>query len=142
MQKIKFYTCSFPISVDTCIGRCMTNTIDHFQTLVPNSRNNKGRIKVADCRSIEIKGRGTVTWKLDDDDVMVHKIKIKDTLYIPKLDCCLLSPQHVTQELEKELGIIYATQCGSNCALIMPGFKKSICKDGRSNVLTMHSDPG
>ena len=51
-------------------------------------------------------------WKLEDDEGVFHKVKIKDTLYAPKLDRCLLSPQHVAQELEKELGTMCATQQG------------------------------
>ena len=99
MQKMKFDTCSFTIVVDTYSSRYMTRNIDHFETCVPNNRNNKGRIKVAGGESMEVKGRGTVIRKLEDDDVVVHKINIKDTLCVTKLDHCLLSPQHVYQEL-------------------------------------------
>ena len=79
-----------------------------------------------------------VTWNLKDSNVVVHKLKIKDTLYVPKLDRCMLSSQHVAQELEKEP----LTTCASNCTLVMPGFKKIISNDRIANVLTIRSAPG
>ena len=66
---------------------------------------------------MEVKGRGTVTWKLEDYDVVVHKVKIRETLYVPKLDSFLLSPQCAAQEFEKEQGTIHVTQCVSNCEI-------------------------
>ena len=107
----------------------MNNNIDHFETCVPNNRKNKERLKVADGDSMEVKGRGTVTWKLDDDDGLIHKVKSRDTLCVSNLDRCLLSPQHADQELEKEPGTMNATKHGSNCVLVMPGFKKTIPND-------------
>ena len=77
--------------------------------------------------------------KLEDDDGVVHKIKIKEKLYVPKLDHYLLSLHHVVQELEKEPGTTCATQHGSNCALIIPGLKKTIHNDGSFNVSIAHS---
>ena len=117
MQKIRFDTDSFLIGVDTYISRYMTNIIDHFETCVPNNRNNRGRIKVSDGGRMEVKGRGTVTWKLDDYGVAVHKVKIRETLYVPKLDSLLLASQHAAQEFEKEPGTIHVTQCVSNCVI-------------------------
>ena len=61
MQKIRFDTDSFPLSVDTYSSRCMTNNTDHFETYVPNNCSNKGRIKLADSSSMEIKDRGMVS---------------------------------------------------------------------------------
>ena len=97
MQKIKFDTDSFMIGVDTCRIYCITNNIDHFETCVPNNQNNKSRIKLVDSDKMEVKSRLTVMWKLEDDDGVVHNIKIKDMLYVSKLDRCLLSPRHVAQ---------------------------------------------
>ena len=85
---------------------------------------------------------GTVIFKLKNDDGVVHKVKIKDTLYVPKIYRCLLSPQHAAQDLEKESGTTCETQCGLNCALVMCGLKKIISNDGRANVPNMRSAPG
>ena len=60
MQKITFDTDSFPIGVETFSSRFMANNIYQIETHVPNNRNNKGRIKVADGGSMEVKGRGMV----------------------------------------------------------------------------------
>ena len=90
IQKIVLDTDSFPIGVDTYSSRCMTNSIYHFETCVPNNRNNKRRMKVADGDSIEVNGWVHVIWKLEDYDGVLDKINIKDTLYVPKLDRCLL----------------------------------------------------
>ena len=90
---------------------------------------------------MEVKGRGTVIWKLEDDEGVVHKVQIKYNFCVTKLYHCLLSPQNSAQELEKEPGTIYVTQYGSNCVLVMPGFKKTIPKDGKDNVPTMHLAP-
>ena len=64
----------------------MTNNIYHFETCVPNNRNNKGRIKVTDSDSMKVRGRETVTWKLEDDDGVVHKIKMKASLCVPNVE--------------------------------------------------------
>lgn len=96
-QKIKLDTDYFSVGVDTHISHFMSNNIDHFKTCVSNNRHNKVRIKVADGSSMDVKGRGMETWKIDDDDGVVHviNIKIKGTLCVPKLDLYLLSPHHV-----------------------------------------------
>ena len=73
---------------------------------------------------------------------MFHKIKVKDYLYVPKLDRCTLSLHDVAQELKKEPRAIHATQCGSNCVLIMPGLKKTIHDDRKSNVPKIRSASG
>ena len=120
IQQIKFDTDSYPIGVDTFSSRCVTNNIDHFETCAPSISKNRRKIKVADGGRMDIKGTGTVTWKLEDDDGVVHKIRIKNTLYVPNLDHCLLSPQHVAQALEKDPETTHATQCGNKCILTMP----------------------
>ena len=51
---------------------------------------------------MDVKGRRMVIWKLEEDNGVVYKIKIKKKLYVPKLDYYLLSPQHIAQELETE----------------------------------------
>jgi hypothetical protein len=47
---------------------------------------------------LDIKGTGTFKFKIKDDNGMTHKIKIRNSLYVPELKRCLLSPQHWVQE--------------------------------------------
>jgi hypothetical protein len=37
-------------------------------------------------------GRGTVLWKIEDDDGIVHDLLFPRTYYIPELKMCLMSP--------------------------------------------------
>jgi hypothetical protein len=47
---------------------------------------------------LDIKGTGTFKFKNKDDYGKTHKIKIPNSLYVPDLKRCLLSPQHWVQE--------------------------------------------
>ncbi len=47
---------------------------------------------------LDIKGTGAFKFKIKEDNGMTHKIKIPNSLYIPELKRCLLSPQHWVQE--------------------------------------------
>jgi hypothetical protein len=47
---------------------------------------------------LDIKGKGTFKFKIEDDNGMMHKIKTPNNLYVPDLKRCLLSPQHWVRE--------------------------------------------
>jgi hypothetical protein len=47
---------------------------------------------------LDIKGVGTFKFKIKDNNGMIHEIKTPNSLYIPELKMCLLSPQHWVQE--------------------------------------------
>ena len=53
-QKVRFDKDSFAIGVDAYISRCVAKNINHFETCVPNNRNNKGRIKEVDGDNMEV----------------------------------------------------------------------------------------
>jgi hypothetical protein len=46
-----------------------------------------------------IKGKGTIRWKIEDDNGMVHTIKLKNALYVLAFKTCLLSTQHWSQSM-------------------------------------------
>jgi hypothetical protein len=46
---------------------------------------------------LEILGRGTFVFSIEDDDGEVHTIRIPNSVYVPGLRYCLLSPQHWAQ---------------------------------------------
>jgi len=47
---------------------------------------------------LAIKGKGTFVFSLKDDNEKIHTIKIPNSLFLPGLKHCLLSPQHWAQE--------------------------------------------
>ena len=47
---------------------------------------------------LAVKGKGTFKFRIDNDNVGVHVIHIPNSLSLPKLEKCLLSPQHWAQE--------------------------------------------
>jgi hypothetical protein len=47
---------------------------------------------------LDIKGTETFKLKIKDDNGMLHEIKNPNSLYVPDLKRCLLSPQHWVQE--------------------------------------------
>jgi hypothetical protein len=47
---------------------------------------------------LAIKGKGTFKFSITEDNGQRHMIRIPNSLYVPKLEKCLLSPQHWAQE--------------------------------------------
>jgi hypothetical protein len=85
---------SYPIKIDTHTSRCMVNTPHLFKDL---KLRNVGELECIKS-GLDIKGTGTFKFNIKDGNGMLHKIKIPNSLYIPELKRCLLSPQHWVQE--------------------------------------------
>ena len=85
-----FDTSSFVIGVDSHSTKCISNDINHFTSPIRtcHQRSCKGFGGV----STPIKGEGTLKWKYLDDDGVKQTLTIKDALYVPEADICLLSP--------------------------------------------------
>ena len=47
---------------------------------------------------VEVKGEGTIVWKIEDDNVVIHPIKIKKSLYVPEAPSYLYTPQQWVQQ--------------------------------------------
>jgi hypothetical protein len=47
---------------------------------------------------LDIKGTEMFKFKIKDENCMLHKIKIPNSLPVPELKRCLLSPKHLVQE--------------------------------------------
>ena len=65
---------------------------------------NKGKQVDGIGAGLEVEGTGTFVMRISDDDRKTHKIKIPNSLYLPKLRQCLLSPQHWAQEVKAKRG--------------------------------------
>jgi hypothetical protein len=86
---------SYPIGVDNHASRCMANAPHLFKDLHLNE--DKGQVDGINS-GLDIAGHGTFKFSITDDDGKSHAIKIPNSLYVPKLRRCLLSPQHWAQE--------------------------------------------
>ena len=73
----------------------MANAPHLFQDL--HLINNAGEVNGIG-KGLAIKGKGTFVFSLEDDNGKIHTIKIPNSLYLPVLKQCLLSPQHWVQE--------------------------------------------
>jgi hypothetical protein len=84
-------TDSFLIGLDNHATCCMENGVHNFVTKLTPTQNI--RMRGVGNQLMMAKGRGTVLWKIEDDNGVVHEKLFSGTLYIPDLKLCLFSPQ-------------------------------------------------
>jgi hypothetical protein len=112
----------------------MANTPHLFENLHLN--NNKRQVDEINS-GLDIKGEGTFKFNLTGDDGKAHKIKIPNSLYIPNLKRCLLSPQHWVQEARDKQ--TWMGNYRNNCVLHWRGGKKTIPFQSTTNVLVFYT---
>jgi hypothetical protein len=88
-----FDTDSFLIGLDNCASYCMTNNESDF---VGKTESVKVKIKGLSGAAL-CTVRGTVCWKILDDDGRIHEFTIPNTYLVKQLPMRLLSPQHLAQ---------------------------------------------
>jgi hypothetical protein len=91
---VRFDLDSYLIGIDCHASHCMVKS----PHLIKNLQLKQGGEVPGINSGLEIKGIGTFKLKVDDDDGKTHEIKIPNSLYLPDLKRCLLSPQHCAQE--------------------------------------------
>jgi hypothetical protein len=77
--------------------------------------------EVEGIKGLDINGIGTFKFKLEDDNGKMHKIKILNSLFLPDLKRCLLSPQYWVQQAGYNNPLLRGTQMENdeeNCILI------------------------
>ncbi len=86
---IHFDLDSFAVGVDNHALYCMINSPHLFEnlTLTGNTRQVNGI-----STGVAIKGEGTFKFSITDDNGQRHMICIPNSLYVPKLEKCLLLP--------------------------------------------------
>jgi hypothetical protein len=97
----------FPIEIDTHALRCMAGYPHLFEDM---RLSNEGKLEGIND-GLKIMGKGTFKFKIEDDNGQTHKIKIPNSLYLPGLKRCLLSPQHWAQEVGDEHPLLDGTWC-------------------------------
>ena len=95
---ILFDTDSHQIVIDNFAYGCISPNRDHFI--------NYKASEVQECKSIalavKIEGRGTLKFRIDDDDGITHSITVPNSVHIPDLPMVLVSPQHWVQQTSDE----------------------------------------
>jgi hypothetical protein len=95
---IRFDSDSYLIGVDKHASKCMANAPHLFDDL---RLDNKGQVDGMNS-GLDIAGQGIFKFNITNDDGKIHAIKIPNSLYVPNLKRCLLSPQHWVQEVGDE----------------------------------------
>ena len=138
---------SFTINIDNCASRCMTNNINHFIS-PPNQPAFNTKVKgIKSNTFLEVKGEGTIKWKIADDDGRVHSHIIHNALYVPDIPACLLSPQHWAQSANDT----YPNRNGTTCITTLDAvvlswnqgkYKKTVKLDKHTNTARFKSASG
>jgi hypothetical protein len=133
---------SFPIGVDNHASRCMADTHHLFEDLIlaPEHKKVDGI-----GEGLEIKGTGTLVLCIQDDSGKTHTICIPNSLYLPELRQCLLSPQHWAQEAKAmgNKGKTWMENYWDKCILCWKGgkFHKTIPFNESTNTPIFYSAP-
>jgi hypothetical protein len=94
-SQVHFDSDSFPIRIDNHALYCMANSLHLFNNLILLDVGKVNGIN----DGLAILGKGTFKFSISDDNGRVHCIRIPNSLYLPKLHGCLLSPQHWAQKV-------------------------------------------
>jgi hypothetical protein len=139
-RTVQFDSNSYPIGIDTHASRCMVNAPHLFEDLKLG--------KVGEVKGIkswlDIKDTGTFKFKIKDNNGMTHKTKIPNSLYLPELKRCLLSPQHWVQEAKDNYQMPKGTRMSQDneCYCMywdQAKFHKSIPYDPLTNVPVLYA---
>ncbi len=94
---------------------------------------------------LEVKGMGMLVLRIQDDDGKMHTIRIPNSLYLPNLRQCLLSPQHWAQEAKAmgNKGKTWMENYWDKCVLCWKGgkFRKSVPFNESTNKPIFYSAP-
>jgi hypothetical protein len=108
----------------------------NYAHLFEDLRLNKNNGQVSGIAAgLAIKGEGTFKFDITNNDGKRHTIRIKNSLYVPKMRRCLLSPQHWVQEAKDgETWMEFKREFPYNCVLNWKGGKKTIPNQPSTNV--------
>ena len=151
IHKETFDTDSFEIGIDTLASKCMSPVLEDF---VPGSLMDCTKSKKQGVQpfgkgpKLRVMKRGTLVWKVEDDDGNTHVFYIPGSLYVPDGRTRLLSPQHWARAL-----VLCGDDKNTTCArqfynrnVMTWGdrgqFHKTVYCSSRSNVPMMSSAGG
>jgi hypothetical protein len=134
-NQIRFDSDSFPIGVDNHPSYCYVKSPHLLDDLVLS---NEGSVDgITD--GLPIKGKGTFKFTIGDDNGRRHNICIPESLYVPGMKKCLLSPQHWAQTAaDKKTWMGNFDDC---CILFWDGGQKTIPFSTMTNVPSFFMAP-
>ena len=131
--QVLFDSDSFPVRINNHASYCMANSPHLFDDLILSDVGKVDGIN----EGLAILGKGTFKFNISDDGGRVHRICIPNSLYLPKLQGCLLSPQHWAQEAgENETWMGNFAHC---CILHWLGGKKTVPFHTSTNTPIFHT---
>jgi hypothetical protein len=97
-------------------------------------------------KGLAIEGKGTLVIDMNDDTGKPHRVKIPNSLYLPGLKMCLLSPQHWAQEVGDDYPLPHGTRMENtahSCVLRwgQGKFSKTILFNPSTNTPIFHTSP-
>ena len=132
---LRFDTDSFRLGIDTFASACMSPTKSHFTDYVSESG--------TECKGIasglSIVGRGTLNFRIDDDDGRTHEISIPNSVHIPDLPMVLIAPQHWAQNTDDGMT---ETTGATSTVIRFRGYSKTIPFNPRTNTPSFRSATG
>ena len=140
---VRFDTDSFQIGIDNHCSVSMVKSKDYFKDLVLDDH--KRRVDGIEG-GLDILGRGTFRFDIEDDDGEVHTIHIPNSVYVPGLRYCLLSPQHWAQMANDHHPAPRGTRMENDdrhCVLIwgQGRYRRSVPHSSSTNTPTFRTAP-
>jgi GAG-pre-integrase domain len=133
-QLSSFDTDSKPIKIDNCSTRTMSGCRGDFitDTLIPV--HNKS-VRGYSGTQTPITHQGTIRWWVADDEGTSRELRIPNSFFVPSSTTRLLSPQHMSQQMNDN----FPTKRGTWCAT----YDDSICLqwNQRAHSITVPLDP-
>jgi hypothetical protein len=134
-KQVRFDSDSSPIGVDSHASYCYVNYPHLLYDLVLSDKGSVDGI----TDGLPIKGKGTFKFTIGDDNGRRHSIRIPESLYIPGMKKCLLSPQHWAQTAaDKKTWMGNFDNC---CILFWNGGQKTVPFSTTTNVPTFVTAP-
>ena len=132
---------SQPLMFDDGASTSITNDLQDFMIKpTPITRKVKGI-----AGSGKATYRGTVKWKIEDDNNIIHMFIIPNTYYIAAAPTRILSPQHFAQQMQDHKPHAEGTGCTTTSTTILlfwnqRKFTKTVKLDSKLNIaMTTHS---
>ena len=144
-RQAPFDTDSGLLRIDNCATRSISPYTEDFigkLTPLPNRKVQGIGGKVGRLMS------GTIKWDIEDDEGVVHSIRIPNSIYLPQAPSRLLSPQHWAQEARDNVPVKNGTWCATYGTQVVlywgqQQFKRTIALDKEgSNVASIRTAPG